>query len=170
MQRMFSWDDLRVFLAVHRNRSHAAASRVLSVDSTTVGRRVAALEIAVGARLFTRSPSALLPTQAGQALFEHAERIEAEVLALARKLSGINTQVSGVVRLTAADGLTTYVLVPKLLTLRRAYPSLKVELLGDNELLDIGRREADVAVRVTRPTENYVVAKRVGHLEIGVRR
>jgi DNA-binding transcriptional LysR family regulator len=165
---MFSWDDLRVFLAVHRNGSHAAAARVLNVDATTVSRRVMALESAVGARLFTRSPSALLPTPAGQSLFEHAERVEAEIIALTRKLCGITDSVAGTVRMTAPDGLTTYRLVPGLLTLRRAYPSLKIELLGDNELLDLGRREADIAVRLGRPAEKYLVVKRVGLQEMGV--
>jgi DNA-binding transcriptional LysR family regulator len=165
---MFSWDDLRVFLAVHRAGSHAAAAREVKLDSTTVSRRIAALEGAVGARLFARNPSALVPTPAGDALFEHAQRIETEVTAVQRKLSGINDQVSGLIRLTASDGLTTYVLVPRLLTLRRTHSSLRIELLGDNDLLDLGRREADVAVRLARPTERYYVTKRIGRLEMGV--
>src|SRR3712207_2195402 len=105
-----SWDDLRVFLAVHRRRSHAAASRELDVDPTTIGRRLGALERALGARLFDRTPSGLSPTEAGAALFTRAERIEAEVLASERELRGADARLSGTVRVTAGDWLIHYVL------------------------------------------------------------
>lgn len=158
------WDDLQVFLAVHRRGSHKAAARALSVDPTTVGRRLAALEAAVGARLVVRTPDRVLATPVGLALATHAERIEAEVLAAERELEARDVRVEGALRVTAGDGLVHYVLLPALAELRREHPALAVELRADTRVLDLSRREADVAVRLARPKEPALVARRLGTL------
>ncbi len=158
---MLQWDDLRYFLAVHRHGTHAAAGRVLRVAPTTIGRRLAALESALGVKLFQRTPSGLVLGEAGQVLRAHAERVEAEVLASERELTGADTRVSGPVRLTAGDGLATYVLAPRLHTIQQAHPELRVELRAGNLALDLSRREADVAVRLFRPREQSLVARRL---------
>lgn len=162
-----SWDDLRVVLAVLRHRSHGGAGRALGVDPTTVGRRVAALEKALGARLFDRTPSGLAPTETGSGLLARCERIEEEVLAAERELHGADARLSGPVRITAGDGFTHYVLVPALAELRRAHPSIAVELRADTRALDLSRREADVAVRLIRPREPALVARRLGSAPFG---
>ncbi|HZI11368.1 MAG TPA: LysR substrate-binding domain-containing protein [Myxococcus sp.] len=87
--------------------------------------------------------------------------MEAEVLASERELTGADTRVSGPVRLTAGDGLATYVLAPRLHTLQQAHPELRVELRAGNLALDLSRREADVAVRLFRPREQSLVARRL---------
>lgn len=163
-----SWDDLRVFLAVHRRSSHAAAGRELGVDATTIGRRLGALERSLGARLFDRTPSGLAPTEAGAALFARAERIEAEVLASEREIRGTDARLTGAVRVTAGDGLVHYVLVPALAELRRTHPGISVELRADTRSLDLSRREADVAVRLSRPREPSLVARRLGAMRFGL--
>jgi len=162
------WDDLRLFLAAHRHRSHAAAGRALGVDATTVGRRLAALEEALGARLFDRTPTGLAPTEAGATLFARAERVEAEVLASERELRGADARLTGTVRVTAGDGLVHYALCPALPELARAHPGLTVELRADTRALDLSRREADVAVRLSRPKEPALVARRLGAMRFGL--
>jgi DNA-binding transcriptional LysR family regulator len=159
---MLAWDDLRVFLAVHRARSHAAAGRALRVAPTTVGRRLAALEAAVGARLFTRGPEGLMATEASRALLARAERMEAEVLEAERELSGADARPTGSVRITTGDGFATYILAPALPAFLAAHPGLSVEVRAEVRALDISRGEADVALRLFRPRERSLVARRLG--------
>jgi DNA-binding transcriptional LysR family regulator len=157
-----SWDHFQVFLAVHRGGSHARAARDLGVDATTIGRRLAALEASLGARLFDRTPAGLSLTSAGEAILVHAERAEMEIVAAEREVAGGDTRAAGHVRLTSGDGIAAYVLVPALVELRRRHAGLLVELRSDTRTLDLSRREADVAVRLARPSEPSVVARRVG--------
>jgi DNA-binding transcriptional LysR family regulator len=159
---MFEWDDLRVFLAVHRTGSHAAAGRLLRVAPTTIGRRVAALEAAVGSRLFTRRPEGLVGTAAAAALAARAERVEAELLDAERELSGADARPTGTVRITCGDGFAAFVLAPALPAFLAEHPGLAVEVLADVRALDLTRGEADVALRNFRPRERSLVARRLG--------
>lgn len=155
-------------LAVHRHGTHAAAGRALKVAPTTVARRLAALEEALGARLLVRIPSGLVLSDAGQMLRTRAERMEAEVVASERELAGGDQRVAGRVRLTLPDGLATWVVAPRLPELQAAHPSLELELRVDNRSLDLSRREADVALRVFRPQEPLLVARRLVALPYGL--
>ena len=157
-----SWDDLRIFLALARHRTHAAAARALGVNATTIGRRVHALESRLGARVFARTPSGFAVTDEGGALLPHAEAVEAQVSAAGRALGGAGARLEGVLRLTAGDGVSTYVLAPRLLAFRRAHPGIRFEIRADNRTLDLSRREADIAVRLVRPRERSLVARRLG--------
>lgn len=163
-----SWDDLRVLLAVHRHGSHAAAGRALTVDPTTIGRRTKELETTLGARLFTRTPAGLVATDAGAMLVARASRIEEEVLAAQREIGGRDRRLAGTVRVTAGDGFVHYVLVPALPELRRRYPDVVVELRADARALDLSRREADVAVRLTKPKEPALVTSKLGPMKFGL--
>lgn len=165
---MLQWDDLRYFLAVHRHGTHAAAGRALRVAPTTIGRRLAALEEALGVKLFQRTPGGLVLGESGQRLRAHAERVEAEVLASERELSGADRRVSGSVRLTAGDGISTHLLAPRLAELQQAHPELRVELRADNLAVDLSRREADVALRLFRPREQSLIARRLAAFTFGV--
>lgn len=158
------WDDVRYFLAVQRRGSHKGAARLVRVDPTTVARRIAALEEALGAKLFMRTPDRLLPTTAGLTFAAHAERVEAEVLAAERALDAADARLEGAVRVTATDGFVHYLLVPALAQFRQAHPALAIELRTDTSLLDLSRREADVAIRLARPKEPALVARRLGTL------
>jgi DNA-binding transcriptional LysR family regulator len=159
---MLEWDDLRVFLAVHRTRSHAAAARALRVAPTTIGRRIASLEEAVGARLFARTPDGLVATAAARPLVARAERVEAEVLEAERELSGADARPTGTVRITCGDGFAALVLAPALPSFLERYPGLDVEIRADVRALDLTRGEADVALRLFRPREKSLVARRLG--------
>jgi DNA-binding transcriptional LysR family regulator len=157
-----TWDDLRVFLAVRRHGSHARASRALGVDPTTVGRRVAALEEALGARLFRRHRAGLAATLEGVRLAERVELIESEVLASARELGSRRCLLDGPVRVTANDGILTSVLAPSLGELLTHNPGLRLELRGGAAGLDLSPSQADVAIRLSRPKQPTLVARRLG--------
>jgi DNA-binding transcriptional LysR family regulator len=159
---MLEWDDLRYFLAVKRARSHAGAARLLRVASTTVGRRLASLEAAVGARLFTRTPDGLAETAVARSLLARAERMESEVFEAERELAGADARPTGTVSVTCGEGFAAYVLAPSLPRFLTMYPGLSVEVRAAARVLDLTRGEADVALRNFRPRERSLVARRLG--------
>ncbi len=163
-----TWDDWRVFLAVARTGSHAAAGKALGVAPTTIGRRLAALEADVGTRLFDRTPEGLVPTEAGRSVRGRAARVEDELAAALRELGGADARVEGPLRVTAGDGFLHYVLVPRLGALLRRHPGLVLDLRADNRVVDLSRREADVAVRLERPREPSLVARKLGAMEFAL--
>jgi DNA-binding transcriptional LysR family regulator len=162
------WDDLRVFLAVHRLGSHKGAARSLGVDATTIGRRITTLEKALGVRLFQRTPERLQTTAAGLKLVPRAERIEAEALDVERELQAADDRLEGSLRVTAPDGLVQYVLLPALAEFRREHPLLSIDLRADARVLDLSRREADIAVRLVRPKEPALLARRLGDMRLSL--
>lgn len=167
MQAMV-WDDLRIFLALGRHGTHAAAARSLGVDATTVGRRLGALEDTLRVRLFERTPAGLVLTEAGRTLVPRAERIETEVVHAERELGGADARLEGTVRLTAGDGLLTYLVVPRLAAFRERHPGIDLVLVGETRELDVLRREADVALRLSRPRESSLIARRIGRYDYGI--
>lgn len=159
-----NWDDLRYFLAVHRRGSHKAAARLLRVAPTTVGRRIAALENGLQAPLFVRTPERLKTTPAGLALLPRAERVEAEVQASERELHASQASLAGPLRVTGGDALINHVVVPSIGELFAAHPELVIELRTETAIVDLSRREADVALRLVRPKEPSLVARDLGEL------
>lgn len=150
---MASWDDLRLALAVARGGGLARAATTLGVNPSTVFRRLNALEAELAVRLFDRQSGAWRPTEAGQRLLDGAERVEAEVLALDRELSGRDLRLTGSLRVTSSESLAFRILPGLLAAFRAAHPGISVDLLVDNRMLSLSRREADVALRPTRPRE-----------------
>ncbi|HJU30330.1 MAG TPA: LysR family transcriptional regulator, partial [Hyphomicrobiaceae bacterium] len=144
-----SWDDLRVLLAVARHGSLSGAARALGVNHSTVLRRVAALEAAIGTRLFDRLPGGYALTPAGDDMHMVAARLEEEIAAAQRRLAGRDAQPSGTVRVTTIDILALYVLPRHLTSFRAAYPGISIELVIAETPFSLTRREADVAIRAT---------------------
>jgi DNA-binding transcriptional LysR family regulator len=165
---MFDWDHLRFFLAIARRRSLSAAARQLQVQQSTVGRRLAALEATVEARLFDRTPDGYFLTAAGESLLPRAERIEDETLSAEREMLGRESRVAGVVRMTAAQALGNSFLVPLLGRLHAEQPEIVVELVADNVNLSLTKREADLAVRLGRPKQPLLVIRRIGEVMNGL--
>jgi DNA-binding transcriptional LysR family regulator len=165
---MFDWSDARYFLAIVRLRSLSAAARHLGVQQSTVGRRLAALEAALDARLFERTPDGYVATTAGDALLPHAERIEDEALAVERKVKGREGQAAGSVRVTAPQAFGFSFLVPLLAQLRHEQPDVVVELVADNLALNLSRREADLALRLGRPQQPQLVTRKLGRVADGL--
>src|SRR3954453_9686357 len=162
------WDDLRYLLAVHRQGSHKRAARVLAVNPTTVSRRLTALEQELNAKLFVRTPDRLQATPAALALLARAERIEAGGLASRRELEGTDLRLEGPLRVSAGDGIINHVIVPALERLLAAHPALTIELVAEPRLADLARREADVAIRLVRPREPALLARRLGEMRFGI--
>ncbi|HXW25248.1 MAG TPA: LysR family transcriptional regulator [Xanthobacteraceae bacterium] len=162
------WSDLRHVLAVARAGTLAAAARRLGVNQTTVARRLAAAEKALGARLFERREGMLRPTRAGEAAIARAAQVEQEVLALERGVGGADAVAAGSVRVTAVPILANRLLIPALPRLVARHPRLRVELVGEPRNLSLTRREADVAVRLARPEAGTALARRIGRLDYAV--
>ncbi len=162
------WELYRSFLGVLKEGSLSAAARALGVTQPTIGRHVAALEKALGLALFTRSPGGLLPTEAALALRVHAEAMESTAAALQRAAASQGEGVHGVVRITASEIIGVEVLPPILAALHARHPELKVELVLTNRVQDLLRREADIAVRMTPPRQESLLARRIGAVELGL--
>ncbi|KAB0648495.1 LysR family transcriptional regulator, partial [Burkholderia diffusa] len=156
-----SWDDLRYFLAVMRGGSLSAAARTLQVQHSTVARRIDALESALGIRLFDRLPRGWPPTDEGLHLAEHAARVEADVHAFARAAQGA-AALDGVVRVSASPVFASHFLAPRLARAQRAWPALRIDLMGEMHAANLYAREADLAVRLSRPSEPGLAARRPG--------
>jgi DNA-binding transcriptional LysR family regulator len=162
------WELYRSFLGVLKEGSLSGAARALGVAQPTVGRHVAALEKSLKLALFTRSPTGLLPTEAALALKTHAETMESTAAALERTAASQGVGISGVVRITASDVIGVEVLPNVIARLRHEHPDLKIELVMTNRVQDLLRREADIAVRMTPPRQETLIARRVGLIEVGL--
>src|SRR5215467_3349608 len=135
----WQWDDVRFFLAVARAGSLSGAARVLGVDHVTVGRRIAALEQQLGAKLLLRTPEGLAASAAGQAILRQGEAMEVAARDLERLVAGHDAQCTGSIRLTTTEVLALHVIVPYLATLHERYPHLSVELVTGLRSLDLTR-------------------------------
>lgn len=144
---MKSWDDLRYFVAVARNKTLAGAARELGVTHSTVFRRVTLLEERVGSRLFDRLPTGYSLTGVGQEMMELAEGIEKGVNLLVRRVSGADLRLVGALRLTTTDTLAFGLLSRHLKRFQDVYPDIKLEVVVQNRFLSLSNREADVAIR-----------------------
>lgn len=162
------WELYRSFLGVLREGSLSGAARALGLTQPTVGRHVAALEAALRVPLFTRSSSGLMPTDVALALRAHAEAMESTADALARAATSFGEDVRGVVRISASDVMGVEVLPPIVARLRQRHPALTVELALTNRVQDLLRREADIAVRMTRPGQTQLIARHIGGIELGL--
>lgn len=159
---MIDWDDLRFILAVARAGSALRAAQALGVNQTTVMRRVASLEAAVGTDLIERKQSGYHLTPLGQRIADTAARVDEEVQALQNALRAERRALSGSVRITASETFANNVVAPFLAAFRKQHPGILVELITDDRRLDIARGEADVALRASsRPQGSGVVARRL---------
>lgn len=157
-----NWDDLRYVLALARAGSLARAAKALQVDHTTVGRRVEAAETALGVRLFTRTTTGLVPTADADRLLEPMRQVEESVHALERAADARVDRLEGKVRVTSPETFGISYLAPRLAAFGIEHPGLVVELVPAGEVLDLGRREAELAVRPFRSKHESLVVKRAG--------
>lgn len=156
-----NWDDLRIFLALCREGTSSGAARALAINHTTVARRTAALERALGSRLFDRGTGGYAMTQAAENLFQHALAMEESAQAIDRAIAGRDAQLAGPLRITVPYDFAAYVLVPALGEFRERYPAISVQLLTTTQLVDLGAREADIAVRLSPKPPEYLVGREV---------
>ncbi len=141
------WNDVRLFLAIARTGTLSAAAPGLDLSQPTAGRRLRAFEASVGATLFHRTPGGLKLTGDGEAVLLHAERVEQEMLGLARRAAADSRDLGGELRISTSEWFAQNVLVEPLLDFVRDHPSVTIELVAETRLLDLDRREADLVFR-----------------------
>ena len=163
-----NWDDLRIVLAVARQGSLSAAARTLGLTQPTVGRRVAALEAELGTKLFAATRLGQEASHAGRELVAHAERMELSALAAERCSVGRDSGMRGSVCVTATEWMIGSVLAPLVAPFTAKHPELELELLADVRHLSLMRREADIALRVSRFEDDEVVQRKLGVVTFGL--
>jgi DNA-binding transcriptional LysR family regulator len=155
------WDDVRIFLAVHRHKTLAAAASRLGLDTSTASRRIAALEEALGVRLFERTREGLIPARSAERVLAAAEAMEAAHARMTRDASELDASAEGIVRLSTAPGLASAFIAPALARLRKRYPKISIELDAAVAPRDLTRHEADLALRSIRSQGADLVTTRL---------
>lgn len=162
------WRLLQVFLVVSDAGSLGRAAAVLGTSQPTLSRRLAQLEAALGQALFERSPRGLSPTPAAQALLEPARQMGAQLARMRVAIDRHARTLAGTVRITASRMMSHYVVVPALAGLRERFPEIQLELVPDDGVADLLMREADIAVRMFRPREPGLIARRLADVPLGL--
>lgn len=165
---MMEWSDLRIFLAIAREGTLGAAARKLGQTQPTMGRRLRALEHALGHKLFQRTSDGFILTDEGAAVLIHAERMADEAASVQRQLAGQGQQLEGMLRITSSDWFGTHILTPVLAEYSRLHPRVTVELLTDARVFSLARREADVAFRIQPFDEVDVASRKLLHMRYGL--
>lgn len=163
----FNWQLVPTFLAAHEHGSLLGAARALGLSQPTVGRHVAQLESQLGTPLFERTGRGLVATPAAHRLADAARAMEAGAQSLLRGAHQSQTVLSGSVRLSASQPLACVLMPTLLLRLRAELPGIQIELVVSNAISDLLRREADIAVRMVRPAQSSLVARKIGEIGIG---
>ncbi len=161
----FDWNQVRAFLATVEEGSLAGAARVLGVTQPTVGRQVTSLEEALGVTLFERVGRALAPTPAARELAAHVRAMGEAATRFSLAATGQATAIEGTVRITASEIYSAYLLPPIVAKLRGVAPGIKIDIVATNSLSDLRRREAEIAVRNTRPTDPDLIARKLNEDE-----
>jgi DNA-binding transcriptional LysR family regulator len=162
------WTALRDFLAVAETGSLSRAARRLGVSQPTLTRRMAALEDRLRAELFRRTARGVELTEAGESILPAARQMEQEAHSLELAVSGRDAALAGVVRVTSTEGLGIHWLTPALVQFQLAHPAIEIQLLIQNQVLNLLQREADVAVRLSRPQQPDLVGRKVADLGFGL--
>ena len=166
--RGFDWNDLKYFLTIARAGKLTTAARQLDVDHTTVSRRIGALEDNLRATLFERSPQGYKLTQAGERLMAYAESIETAAHQAASDVGEADLDLTGSIRIGAPDGFGSIFLAPRLWTLCRKHPGLDVDLVAMPRVFSLSKREADMAIVLTRPSAGRLKARKLTDYALGL--
>ena len=167
-QYKLSAADLELVLALHRGGTLAAAGERLALDASTVFRSIQRIERGLGQQLFARSRNGYLALELAQMLAAHAEQVERELESARSAVQLVPDQVSGTVRLTTTDTILHGLITGVLPSLRAAHPLLELEIHTGNELANLTRRDADIALRATKKPPQHLVGKRIGPIRIAV--
>lgn len=162
-----NWNDLKYFLAVARAGSLSGAADALDSTASTVSRRIDALEKAIKTGLFVRLPGGYQLTDEGARLLPKAEAVETASLHVAGGANALRG-ASGTVRVATAENLAVYIIAPALPKFQEQYPNITLDLLTEVRSVDMGRFEADVALRLSRPQKGRVRIRRLGHMACAI--
>jgi len=163
-----NWDDLRYFLALARQGTVSGAGRELNVRHTTVARRIAILEDSLGSKLFDRTPNGYVLTQVGENLLPHAGEIEERVYHADREVFGMDTRLSGSLRIASSYDLFTRLITPKIKAFTDKYPNIQIEFVSSTSLIDLGSREADIAIRISPKPPEHLIGQAIVPLAHGI--
>lgn len=158
---MLNWDDLRVFLHVARQSSLSAASKQLQLDPSTLGRRITRLEEELSARLFAKTPQGYDLTDAGQRLLDYAEKMELAAISAEEQAGGASDTLSGTIRIGAPDGCANYLLPQICQRISRDNPDLDIQIVALPRVLNLSKREADLAITVSPPKAGRMLVQRI---------
>ena len=167
MQRM-DWNLLHTFVVVAEAGSLSAAARRLKTAQPTVGRHIAELSDQLGIALFKRHARGLELTERGRSLYERAKEVNARVDDFARRASGLSEGLAGAVRISASEVVANFALPVLLAELVRTYPQIELEIVADNGVANLLHRDADIAVRMFRPTQQELVARKVAEAPLAL--
>ncbi|MCF8466126.1 MAG: LysR family transcriptional regulator [Sneathiella sp.] len=163
-----SWDHYRYFLAVAETGTLSAAARQLSVSQPTVGRQITELEKELKTRLFERASHGYLLTPAGQQIRETIEKVAVNLLDAEQQIRGMDMSLSGLIRFSATEGFGSYWLTPKLAEFQERHPNIQFELMLNISVVDLRRREADMALRLANPKVSDLIGRQVGRAGFGL--
>ncbi|MBW2732217.1 MAG: LysR family transcriptional regulator [Deltaproteobacteria bacterium] len=163
-----TWSHIETFVRVAEAGSLSAAAKDLQQSQPTLSRQIQAFESSLGVQLFVRHARGLKLTERGAELLQQAQGLDHDVQVFLRRASGMRQEPQGNVRISAAEPIAVFALPPALAQLRSAYPKIGLELVVDNGTANLSRREADIAVRMFRPTQLDLVAKQIGSVEMGL--
>jgi DNA-binding transcriptional LysR family regulator len=168
MNSQFDWTLIRSFLAALDHGSLLAAARATHISQPTIGRHITELESQLNVVLFERTGRGLLPTQMAERLADAARTMEAGANLLLRNASAETSSLSGTVRITASQTVASVLLPGVLAQMRLVLPEIQVELVASDALSNLLRREADIALRMARPDQSSLVAKRIGQVNLDI--
>jgi len=164
----YNWDDLRAFLSVVRVGKLTGAARELGLDHSTLSRRISNLETVLNITLFERSPGGYKITEAGKWLAVEAENMENSAVRIQAYIENENHQVTGPVRITMPEGLSSSFFVHQLSILKKNHPEVTIELIANPQIFSLTKREADIAVMMERPTQGPLVSRKLCDYEYGL--
>lgn len=162
------WDDFRLVRAISEHRSLGGAAQALGVNNSTVFRRLNALEEALGVRMFERARSGYLLTSAGEEMVALATRMQDSITDFERRIAGQDVRPSGELRVTTTDTMFSHLIVPLYCSFRQKYPEITLDFIIENRILNLSRRDADVAIRATAEPPETLVGRRVANLTWGI--
>lgn len=160
---MPNWDDLHYFVVLAREGTLSAAARALGVDHVTIARRVAALEAATALKLVDRRARSYTLTDDGRRIAALAAPMEEAAFAVRRAVQAARPGISGEIAISAPPSLANALIAPQLIYLRRQHPGIVIKLIGEKRSASLSRREADLALRLSRPAEPGLFARKIGH-------
>lgn len=163
-----NWDDVRIFIAVARERSVSGAGKRLDMHHTNVSRRMTRLETQLKARLFDRSKAGYEMTDAGEQLYALAQVMEEQALAIERSVAGLDVSLSGTVKFTANQDFVDVLVAPRLHDFHKRYPRICLELLTTSRVLNLDAREADIALRLTASPDEHLLGRQIARMAMGV--
>lgn len=163
-----NWDDLRFVLVLSKTGALTRAAQILKVDHTTVGRRIEAAEAALGVRLFTRTAAGYVLTAEADRLLPSMRQVEEAALAVERAAAANADGLTGLVRVTSPETFGISYLAPRVAAFGLQHPSLSIDLVTSGEVLDLGRRQAEIAVRFFRSRQQNLVLRRAGEVSYGL--